>query len=51
MVGILKWHRLRLIIHPAISSEDIKVAMDSSYKTIMSDLPEHHQGYEKNDDQ
>lgn len=51
MIGILKWHRLRLVIHPAISSEDIKEAMDSSYKTIMSDLPERHQGYEKNDDQ
>ena len=51
MVGIVKRHKLRLVVHPAIPSDDIKQAMDSSYQTIMNDLPEHHQGYVKNDDQ
>ncbi len=49
-------HRMRLIIHHPIRPQskgatDIRQIMDSSYHTIMADLPEKYQGFVKNEDQ
>lgn len=50
------WHRLHLVIHPPIfptsqGTDNIKHTLEESYRVIMAGLPEHHQGYVKNDDQ
>lgn len=42
-------HRLRLVIHKPIAPDDD--AIETSYNTIMSALPPHHQGYVENPDQ
>ncbi len=49
-------HSMRLIIHKPIyptshSPEDVKQTMEQAYQTIMSELPEKYQGYQKNPDQ
>lgn len=49
--GFVKWHPLRLIIHPPIASDDVKQAMQQAYDTIMDGLPERHRGFVENPDQ
>lgn len=49
-------HVMRLVIHKPIfptshSSEDVRQTMEQAYETIMSELPEKYQGYQKNPDQ
>lgn len=50
------WHPLRLVIHPPIfpesqGADNLKRILDESYRTIMTALPERHQGFVQNDDQ
>lgn len=50
------WHPLRLVIHEPIlpnpqDVEEIKDVMQQSYQTIMSALPQKHQGFVENPDQ
>lgn len=52
----VKRHPLRLVIHKPLypetkGPENIKRMMDESYRTIMSALPERHQGFVENPDQ
>ncbi len=55
--NFVKRHPMRLVIHKPIplkeklSPEELQKVIDESYKTIMSALPERHQGYVKNEDQ
>ena len=49
--NFVKWHPLRLEIHPPIDSENIQTAMTTAYSTIMASLPERHQGFVPNPDQ
>lgn len=54
--NFVKWHPLRLVIHKPLypetkGPENIKRMMDESYSTIMSALPERHQGFVENPDQ
>ena len=49
-------HPMRLIIHRPIpptskSPDNVRSTTTQAYETIMQSLPEHHRGYEKNDDQ
>lgn len=49
-------HVMRLVIHKPIyptshSPEDVRQTMEQAYETIMSELPEKYQGYQKNPDQ
>lgn len=55
-VNFVNRHPMRLVIHKPIvsaghSPEEVKRTMDTSYRTIMADLPEKYQGYVRNDDQ
>lgn len=55
-VNFVHWHRLRLVIHPAIppqgqGPENVRHTLEQAYATIMAALPEHYRGYVKNDDQ
>ena len=54
--GFVRYHKMRLVIHQPIMPKgkgqaDVAEVMRESYDTIMSALPERHQGYVKNDDQ
>lgn len=54
--SFVTYHPLRLVIHPPLvpaskGADNIKRMMDASYATIMSGLPERHQGYVENPDQ
>lgn len=54
--NFVTYHPLRLVIHKPIypygkGADNIRQLMDESYDTIMSALPERHQGYVENTDQ
>ena len=49
--NFVKWHPLRLVIHPPLPADDVKTACEQAYTAIMSALPERHQGFVENADQ
>ena len=55
-VNFVTWHRLRLVIHDPIVSEEqgpeaVQRTLEQSYETIMRDLPLQYQGFVENPDQ
>ena len=55
-INFVTWHRLRLVIHAPIVSEEqspeaVQHTMEQSYDTIMQDLPPQYQGFVANPDQ
>ncbi len=54
--NFVTYHRLRLVIHKPIPHKEkgeanVRQTMDESYRIIMSELPQHYQGYVENKDQ
>lgn len=55
-VNFVTWHRLRLVIHAPIVSEEqgpeaVQRTLEQSYNIIMQDLPPQYQGFVENPDQ
>ena len=55
-INFVTWHRLRLVIHAPIMSEEqgpeaVQRTLEQSYECIMQDLPEAYQGFIENPDQ
>ncbi|MBO4550548.1 MAG: 1-acyl-sn-glycerol-3-phosphate acyltransferase [Bacteroidaceae bacterium] len=55
-VNFVTWHRLRLVIHAPIVSEEqgpeaVQKTLEQSYSVIMQDLPAQYQGFVENPDQ
>ena len=55
-VNFVTWHRLRLVIHAPIVSEEqgseaVQKTLEQSYNIIMQDLPARYQGFVENPDQ
>ena len=55
-INFVTWHRLRLVIHAPIVSEEqgseaVQKTLEQSYETIMQALPPQYQGFVENPDQ
>lgn len=55
-INFVTWHRLRLVIHAPIVSEEqgpeaVQRTLEQSYETIMQALPPQYQGFVENPDQ